>query len=178
MNPEAHLPLYEFEAALESGFRKLFEAQGFTVNTPDDFDYQRATPRVDIHVISGAATDHRSTHDEFLRCDSFAGTLQVTTLTLISPGVNDPSAEATNSNAYRLHSKMRAKVRYLLGRCERDFTLRRTTGPDDWLPYHDINRCFPQGDEPVMKGDDGALSTTSRYELHFNIRPAKWPADD
>jgi len=178
MNPETHLALYEFEAALERAFRCLFEPQGFTVNTPDDFDFQRPTPRVEFSFRCGPATDHRSTHDDIYRVDSFTGSLEITLTTLTSPGENEPSAEAANSNAYRNHSKHRAKVRYLMGRCETDFTLNRTTGDDTWLPLHGINRVFPQGDEPVMQGEQGALSTTSRYDLHFNIRPSAWPASD
>lgn len=177
MPAETHIPLYEFEAAIERGFRKLFEAQGFTVNTPDDFDFQRPTPRVDLRFQCGPATDHRSTHNDIYRVDSFTGTLELETLTLTQPGLNAESAEAANSNAYRHHSKLRAKVRYLMGRCERDFTLRQSSG-DDWLPLHDLNRVFPQGDEPVMQGENGALSTASRYEVHFNIRPGAWPAED
>lgn len=178
MPAEAHIPLYEFEAAIEKGFRSLFEPQGFTVNTPDDTDFQRPTPRVEFQFKCGPATDHRSTHDEFYRVDSFTGTLEVRTLTLTKPGVEAASAEATNSIAYREHSKVRAKVRYLMGRCERDFTLRRVNGPDNWLPNHDLNRVFPQGDEPLMQTEEGHLLTTSNYEIHFNIRPANWPADE
>ena len=178
MNPEAHLHLYEFEAAIEKGFRLLLQSQGFTVNTPDDFDFQRPTPRVDIQFKTGAATDHRSTHDDIYRCDSFTGSLEVTILTLTQPGTNEPSEEAANSLAYRHHSKQRAKVRYLLGRCETDFTVDRLTGTDTWLPYHGINRVFPTGDEPVMRSEQGHLSTTSRYDIHFNIRSTAWPATD
>jgi len=178
MTPETHISLYEFEAAIERAFRCLFEPQGFTVNTPDDFDFQRPTPRVEFEFRCGAATDHRSTHDDIYRVDSFTGTLEVTTITLTSGGVSDPSTEAANSDAYRLHSKVRAKVRYLMGRCETDFTVDRTTNGDTWLPLHGINRVFPQGDEPMMKSEQGHLSTVSRYDIHFNIRSSAWPVID
>lgn len=178
MSPETHIPLYEFEAAIERGFRSIFEAQGFTVNTPDNFDFQRPTPRVDIRAQTGPATDHRSTHDVIYRPDSFTGSLEVIITTLVAPGTDAQATEPASSLAYRHHSKQRAKVRYLMGRCETDFTLNRTTGDDSWLPLHGLNRVFPQGDEPVMQGENGALITTSRYDIHFNIRPSAWPAVD
>lgn len=178
MNPAPHIALYEFEAAIEKGFRRLFEPQGFTVNTPDDFDFQRPTPRVEFQFRCGPATDHRSTHDDIYRVDSFTGELTVTTLTLTKYGEADEPTEAAQSNAYREHSKVRAKVRYLMGRCESDFTWRRDYFGNDWLPYHDLNRVFPNGDEPVMKAETGHLVTTSRYEIHFNIKSTAWPATE
>jgi hypothetical protein len=80
----------------------------------------------------------------------------------------------TNAGA-RAHAEYRAVVRYICATVETTLT-EDDAGTDTLLPYHSVNRFVESSTSPTINPETGILVSQLNYEVHFNIRPAAWPA--
>lgn len=166
-----YIPLYDFESQLEAAFKSYLESHELkTYIAGDNPETQMERPRVELQVMIGPATDHRSTHNNEFRPDSFAGQLQVSVITNVA-ATSDANATPMNDGAY-LHAQYRALVRYVLAGLERWLKSDAATV----LPHHTVNRLIEAGTTPRAQTQDGYYVSTINYDFHFNIRPESWPS--
>ncbi len=154
---------YDYEHALEAAFKAVFVAAlpDVPVYIPGDADNesQQSRPRFQFHCQGGAATDHRSTHSDIYRCDSFTGTMSCLVVTKAD---------------FIEHRAWRAMARGILGAIETTLTQEAAAG-DAVMPYHSLNRCVESGSSLEIQTEEGAMVSTCNYEIHFNIRSTAWP---
>jgi len=174
MNAVECIPLYDFETAIESAVQQVFitnEIQAFTsFSTPE---MERARPRVEIEFQAGAATGHRTTGQSVYRCDCFTGQCSITVITNTNDA--EQSGEIPSNAGARAHAQYRAVVRFICGEFESTLT-DDANGANALLPYHSVNRFFESGTSPTIHHETGVLVSQLNFEVHFNIRPASWPA--
>lgn len=155
--------IYDFETALESAVKTVLTAQGLVVYVSNDVEeLQRQRPRVELQMVVGSATDHRTTHDSIYRCDCYTGQMVASIVTNSGDGTAG-------------HASYRAQVRAAFGVVESTLT-DDANDADTLLPDHSVNRFFESGTSPTVKPDDGYYESRLVFDLHFNIRPASWPA--
>lgn len=162
MSLQDFIPLYDFETAIEGAVKTYLTENSLKAYvSSDDPELQRERPRVEIVCNVGAMTDHRSTHNTEYRPDTYVGTVTLTVIT-----------DSTAST----HSQFRAGVRYLMGAVESALS-DDANGVNERLPLHSINRFVEAGTSPTYKADEGSYESQIVFEIHFNIRPAAWPAE-
>lgn len=154
--------LYDFETALEAAVKSVLNTAGLVAYVSNDVEeLQRARPRVELQMIVGSATDHRTTHDTIYRSDCYTGQLVATIVTNSGDGTAG-------------HSSYRAQVRASFGVVESTLT-DDAADADTLLPDHSVNRFFEAGTSPTVKPEDGYYESRIAFDVHFNIRPASWP---
>ena len=162
--------LYDFEAAIETGFKNLFVAQleAVAVVTTSDkaATFSEARPRVELECSVGGETGHHQPSLPYYRADAFTAQLIVTVVSNTRP-------EDVGTTE---HSAFRAAVRNLMAKAP---TLLKTnrTGANDLMTYHAVHDLAHGGSTPSYETEDGYFATSIQYDLKFSIQPDAWPED-
>ncbi|MGC3961326.1 MAG: hypothetical protein QM813_26385 [Verrucomicrobiota bacterium] len=159
--------LYDFETAIESGFKNLFasnDLKAFTSNDGDDD--KRPRPRVELFFTVGAETGHRLGALPYFRADAFAGQLLVIVVSNTRP-VEVGTQE---------HSEFRSAVRNLMAKATYLLKVNREAA-NDMMPNHAVHSVVHSGSTPSYESDQGYYETTIQYDLKFSIQPEAWPEE-
>lgn len=168
------IPLYSFEEAIEAAVKAVLVAENLAAYTTYDTpELERSRPRVEIEFQTGPATGHRSIATEVYRPDCFTGNCAITVVT--NTGDVETDTDTPANSAARAHAQYRAVVRYLMAGIETALTT-DDAGTDTLLPYHSVNRFVENGTSPTIEHESGVMVSQINYDVHFNIRPAAWPA--
>jgi len=164
---------YNYQTPFEKAFAYLFGAACVTIYTPanaafvddawreanpdlaeyifsNEDEFQNIRPNVQLRLLTGNATGHRTTNTDPSRTDAYVGQLQVVLITKFS---------------VIEHREYLATVRGIMGG-NIDYSL---------VPYHYMSKCVESGLSEEIKTDEGLMITAINYETHISIKADAWP---
>jgi len=146
--------IYNFEDALESGFKALLEAQELTCLVPNDEPaHQLHRPRVELFVQVGGEMEHY--HPPQLKPSAYEATLTATIVSNTKPG----------EVGTQEHSQYRALVRATMAASRSNIALEN----------HELMDIVETGTAPSYEGQDGYYESSISYSIKFSIKPGSWP---
>lgn len=170
MRAQNAIQIYDFENAIEGGFKALLAAAEIAaVVSLDEAKFQEVRPRVNLFFSPGEEmrhwyVDQAQANPRHLRTDAYTGTLLATIVTV-------PKATT------REHSDYRATIRDLMAGAKDQFKADMDAADaDQLLPYHSIIDVVESGTAPNYRDEEGAITSAISYAIKFNIRPEAWPA--
>jgi hypothetical protein len=163
--------LYDFETAIEGGFKSLFAVHLAAVSGYTTSDKAAALiehrPRCEFEFTAGGETGHHRPELPYYRADAFLGQMVITIVSNTRPD------EAGTSE----HSAFRAAVRNLMAKAPTLFKANRDD-TNDLMPYHAVHDLAQGGSSPAYESEDGYYSTSIQYDIKFSIQPDAWPEDN
>lgn len=160
--------IYDFETAIEAGFKSFFTSQDIAAYVTNDAgETQKPRPRVEIMYANGAEAGHNSTASTYYRPDTFTGSLTVAVVT----NAKDESIGTAE------HALFRARVRNAMAK-SRSLLKADADGANTLLPYHCVLDVVESGTAPAYAPEDGHFVSRLNYELKINIRPDAWPTEE
>ena len=148
---------YDFESALEQGFKTLFATAGAVARIADDVGQgELSDESITLEVVSGAVHSDERQNNEGIY-DNYAGTLEVV---ITSPRVVNDQV-ATTAGFKNRHRELVGTVRKTLE--EIDASVLLTNWPDAIAP----TKITPSGTD--RENDKESQMTTLSYALQFRI---------
>ena len=149
---------YDFESALEAGFKTLFDAAGLALRVADDADEgELPDERITLEIDSGGPISDEHLNAERVY-DNYAGTIAVE---IHTPRVaNDQTA--TSGNFRSRHRELVATVRKTLE--EMPQSVLDANWPDALSP----TKITPTGTD--RENDKDSQMTTLNYAMQFRIK--------
>lgn len=148
---------YDFESALEQGFKTLFTTAGATARIADDVgEGELPDESITLEVVAGAVHSDERQNAEGIY-DNYAGTLEVV---ITSPRVVNDQVP-TNAGFKNRHRELVATVRKAIE--EIDAGVLSTNWPDALSP----TKITPSGTD--RENDKESQMTTLTYSLQFRI---------
>jgi hypothetical protein len=162
--------LYDFEAAIETGFKNLFlaELEAVAVVTTSDkaATFSEHRPRIELECTVGGEAGHHRPALPYYRADAFTAQLIVTVVSNTRPD------EVGTSE----HSSFRASVRNLMAKAPTLLKANRDAA-NDMMPHHAVHDLVHSGSTPSYETEDGYFATSIQYDLKFGIQTDAWPVD-
>jgi len=151
------LEKYDFESALEQGFKSLFDANGLTLRIADDVDEGELPDecvRLEIDTGGPNSNEHLNAENVY---DNYTGTIEVSIKSNRVSGDKKSTAQGIRTR----HAQLVAMVRKSLEEID------NATIDEHWPNYHAPTKIKPTGTD--RENDNLSKMTTLTYEIQFRI---------